>query len=38
MAEMGFQLITVGTDGAFISRGAREAVSSTRKAVGEPAA
>ena len=38
MAEMGFQLITVASDGVFIGRGAREAVVATRKAIGEAAA
>jgi 4-hydroxy-2-oxoheptanedioate aldolase len=38
MAEMGFQLITVASDGAFIGRGAREAVMAARKAIGEAAA
>ncbi len=37
MAEMGFQLITVASDGVFIGRGAREAVVATRKAIGEAA-
>jgi hypothetical protein len=35
---MGFQLITVASDGVFIGRGAREAVVATRKAIGEAAA
>lgn len=38
MAEMGFQLITVASDGVIVGRGAREAVAATRLAIGESAA
>lgn len=34
MAQMGFQLITVASDGVFIGRSAREAVMTTRKLIG----
>jgi 4-hydroxy-2-oxoheptanedioate aldolase len=37
MAELGFQLITVGSDGAFMGRGAHEAAAAARRAIG-PAA
>lgn len=35
MAEMGFQLITVGSDGALLARGAYDACKAARDAVGE---
>ena len=38
MAEMGFQLVTVASDGLLLGRGARETVLATRKAIGEMAA
>lgn len=33
MAEMGFQLITVASDGLFLGKAARDAISATRKAI-----
>ncbi len=35
MAEIGFQLITIASDGVFVGRASREAVAATRKLVGD---
>jgi len=35
MAAMGFRLVTVGSDSGFLGRAARDAVTATRKGVGE---
>jgi 4-hydroxy-2-oxoheptanedioate aldolase len=37
MAEMGFQIITVASDGVFLGKGSRDVVVATRKLIGEKA-